>query len=71
MCVPCIQSASMMIRYTTRYLLRNALNSACSLAFATSLSVSVPVPLPLSLDESDVDVVSSFSSAGVMRDDIK
>ena len=65
MCVPCIQSASMMIRYTTRYLLRNALNSACSLAFATSLSLSV------SLDESDVDVVSSFSSAGVMRDDIK
>ena len=63
MCVPCIQSASMMIRYTTRYLLRNALNSACSLAFATSLS------LPLSLDDSDV--VSSFSSAGVMRDDIK
>ena len=70
MCVPCIQSASMMIRYTTRYLLRNALNSACSLAFATSLSVSVSLPL-VSLDESDVDVVSSFSSAGVMRDDIK
>lgn len=65
MCVPCIQSASMMIRYTTRYLVRNALNSACSLAFATSLSVTVSC-----LDDSD-DVVSSFSSAGVMRDDIK
>ena len=66
MCVPCIQSASMMIRYTTRYLVRNALNSACSLAFATSLSVTVSC-----LDDSDDDVVSSFSSAGVMRDDIK
>mmetsp|Transcript_11405 Transcript_11405/g.33609 ORF Transcript_11405/g.33609 Transcript_11405/m.33609 type:complete len:226 (+) Transcript_11405:1048-1725(+) len=63
MCVPCIQSASMITKYTAMYSLRKELNSSCKAfrLFLSPLVASSFLPSPLRF----------FSSSGVNRREIK